>query len=134
ILLARFQTNTHARRTTVSQTAAAQIDQWIDEAVASTPVYDLHTHLYPASFGKFCLWGLDELLTYHYLIAEAIRVSDVSYEQFWAMSQQQQADLIWRELFIERAPISEACRGVLTVLSRLGLDLSSKDINAYRAW
>ena len=49
------------------------------------------------------------------------------------MSQQQQADLIWRELFIERAPISEACRGVLTVLSRLGLDLSSKDINAYRA-
>lgn len=118
----------------MSQTAAAQIDQWIDEAVASTPVYDLHTHLYPASFGKFCLWGLDELLTYHYLIAEAIRVSDVSYEQFWAMSQQQQADLIWRELFIERAPISEACRGVLTVLSRLGLDLSSKDINAYRAW
>jgi DNA-binding NarL/FixJ family response regulator len=50
----------------------AQIGQWVDEAVASTPVYDLHTHLYPAGFGKLMLWGIDELLTYHYLIADTI--------------------------------------------------------------
>jgi hypothetical protein len=109
-----------------------QLHQWVDDAVARQPVYDLHTHLYPADFGRFMLWGIDELLNYHYLIAETIRVSKVSYDAFWAMDQQRQNDLIWRELFVERAPVSEACRGVLTVLSKLGLDLRSKDLKAYR--
>ncbi|HEV8291437.1 MAG TPA: hypothetical protein VGP94_05920, partial [Tepidisphaeraceae bacterium] len=77
------------------------INQWVDQAIASTPIYDLHTHLYPANFGRFMLWGIDELLTYHYLIAETIRVSDISYEAFWAMPQKQQAEHIWQKLFIE---------------------------------
>jgi hypothetical protein len=33
-------------------------------------VVDLHTHLFPPSHGQLMLWGIDELLTYHYLIAE----------------------------------------------------------------
>lgn len=33
-------------------------------------VVDLHTHLFPPSHGALMLWGVDELLTYHYLIAE----------------------------------------------------------------
>jgi hypothetical protein len=111
---------------------AAQIAQWVDHAVETTPVYDLHTHLYPPTFGRFMLWGIDELLTYHYLIAETFRASDIPYDTFWAMTQQQQADIIWRTLFIERAPISEACRGVLTVLGKLGLDLSSRNLSDYR--
>src|SRR6202035_2792713 len=61
-----------------------------------------------------------------------IRASDIPYDTFWGMTQQQQADLIWRTLFIERAPISEACRGVLTVLGKLGLDLSTRDLSSYR--
>ncbi|HEV8378772.1 MAG TPA: hypothetical protein VGP99_07970, partial [Tepidisphaeraceae bacterium] len=109
-----------------------QISQWVDEAVASTAIYDLHTHLYPANFGRFMLWGIDELLTYHYLIAETIRVSDISYEAFWAMPQKQQAEHIWQKLFIERAPVSEACRGVLTVLKRLGLNVHSKNLDEFR--
>src|SRR5688572_23992058 len=88
----------------MSNAASAQVAQWVDEAISSTPVYDLHTHLYPANFGKFMLWGIDELLTYHYLIAETIRVSDISYEAFWAMPQQKQAEHIWQKLFIENAP------------------------------
>jgi hypothetical protein len=110
------------------------ITQWVDQAIDQTSVLDLHTHLYPPSFGAFNLWGVDELLTYHYLIAETIRASDVSYDQYWSMNQQQQADLIWKTLFIERAPVSEACRGVLTTLGKLGLDLSSRDLNSYRAF
>ncbi|MCY2951573.1 MAG: hypothetical protein NTU53_06295 [Planctomycetota bacterium] len=109
-----------------------RIGKWVDEAVFTTPVYDLHTHLYPAEFGKLMLWGIDELLTYHYLIAETIRASDIGYEAFWGMNQQQQADTIWRTLFVERAPISEACRGVLTVLNKLGVDVSSKDLKGIR--
>jgi DNA-binding Lrp family transcriptional regulator len=104
----------------------------VDEAVASTPVYDLHTHLYPPAFGKLMLWGIDELLTYHYLIGESVRASAIPYDRFWRMTQPQQADFIWRTLFVERAPLSEACRGVLTVLRRLGLDVTSKDLAAYR--
>lgn len=116
----------------MSAVSAAQINQWIDNAVQSTPVYDLHTHLFPASFGSYMLWGIDELLTYHYLIAETIRVSDIGYDKFWAMPKTQQADFIWQELFVERAPISEACRGVLTVLNKLGLDVGAKNLKSYR--
>src|SRR5688572_24842888 len=35
------------------------------------------------------LWGIDELITYHYLIAEVFRVvpaTKLPYEQFWKMS------------------------------------------------
>jgi hypothetical protein len=114
--------------------APAQISQWVTDAVTRTPVYDLHTHLYPAHFGSFMLWGIDELLTYHYLIAESIRAASLPYDTFWAMSQKRQADFIWKTLFIERAPVSEACRGVVTVLNKLGLDLSSKNLDDYRHW
>src|SRR5688572_13433539 len=110
----------------MSNAASAQVAQWVDEAISSTGVYDLHTHLYPANFGKFMLWGIDELLTYHYLIGETVRASRVPYEKFWAMAKPQQADFIWRTLFLERAPLSEACRGVLTVLRRLGLDPAAR--------
>ena len=112
----------------------SQIAQWVDDAITRTPIYDLHTHLYPADFGSYMLWGIDELLTYHYLIAETIRAANIPYAKYWAMTQRQQADLNWKTLFVERAPVSEACRGVVTVLHRMGLDLSSKNLDDYRDW
>ena len=42
-------------------------------AVDETPVLDVHTHVYSAAFGPLLLWGVDELVTYHYLIAEVAR-------------------------------------------------------------
>lgn len=111
-----------------------ELSRWVDQAVQSTPVYDLHTHLYPPNFGPFMLWGVDELLNYHYLIAEVLRVSNVSYEQFWAMDKTAQNDLIWRELFVERAPVSEACRGVLTVLHKLGIDVTHRRLDRVREY
>ena len=113
---------------------AEMIGRWVDEAMSATPVFDLHTHLYPPGFGRLMLWGIDELLTYHYLIGESIRASGVGYEAFWAMPQARQADFIWQTLFVERAPVSEACRGVVTVLRRLGLEPSQKDLAAFRAY
>jgi len=118
----------------MAERAEAAISQWVDDAVFSTPVYDLHTHLYPPSFGRLMLWGIDELLSYHYLIAETIRASEIGYDAFWSMPQSKQADLIWQTLFIERAPISEACRGVLTVLNKLGLDVASKNLKNFREY
>jgi len=109
-----------------------QIATWTTDAITTAPVYDLHTHLYPANFGPLMLWGIDELLTYHYLIGESIRASGIAYDRFWEKSKTQQADFIWKTLFIERPPLSEACRGVITVLHRLGLDPSAKNLTSYR--
>jgi hypothetical protein len=111
---------------------------WLMETVAKvvneTPITDIHTHLYTPSFGEILLWGVDELLTYHYLVAETMRWVDMPYEKFWSMSKRDQADLVWRTLFIEHSPVSEACRGVLTVLNELGLDVASRDLSAYRKY
>ena len=34
--------------------AAAELQRNVEEAVQRTPVIDVHTHLYPASFGELC--------------------------------------------------------------------------------
>jgi hypothetical protein len=106
----------------------------VRQAVDEVAVLDIHTHVYAPPFGGLLLWGIDELLTYHYLIAEVFRVAPMPYEQFWAMSKREQADYIWRHLFVERSPVSEACRGVVTVLSELGLDTSKRDLREARAY
>ena len=111
---------------------ADEIRAAVTRSVADTRVTDIHTHLYPPGFGDILLWGIDELLTYHYLVTETMRWVDISYEAFWAMPKRDQADLIWKTLFVEHSPISEACRGVLTVLERLGLDVGARDLAAYR--
>ena len=113
--------------------------------VASAPTIDLHTHLLPPTHGALCLWGIDELLTYvspsarlsrvfhrpdlplltsqHYLVAEYFITAPASVtpDSFFALSKQDQADLIWKALFVDRSPVSEACRGVISTLNALGL-------------
>ncbi|MBN1669683.1 MAG: glucuronate isomerase [Kiritimatiellae bacterium] len=112
-------------------TLAAAVRKTVEE----TPVTDIHTHVYDAALGPLLLWGIDELLTYHYLVAEVFRARpDLAYDAFWAMSKPQQADLIWAELFVKRSPVSESCRGVLTVLKKLGLDANTEELSAIRAY
>ncbi len=126
------------------------LEQLVHNVVLSEPVWDMHTHLYPPTFGTplggtggsadakgLLLWGIDELLTYHYLVAEvcrAVPARQLPYADFWRMTKRQQADHIWKQLFLERSPISEACRGVLTTLERLGLDPADRDLAGYRRW
>src|SRR6185503_17074009 len=106
----------------------------VERIVASTPVYDIHTHLYDPSFKQLLLWGIDDLLVYHYLVAEAFRYLELPYDKFWALSRAHQADLIWDALFVKHSPISEACQGVLTTLQLLGLDVRKRDLPALRRW
>src|SRR3954468_18262586 len=128
----------------------SSIQKQVEQALAAEPVLDTHTHLYPPTFGTpdpnkagrtdpagLLLWGLDELLTYHYLVAEVFRVvpaTRFSYADFWKMPKSTQADHIWKHLFVERTPLSEACRGVLTSLEMLGLDPNEKSLDAYRGF
>ncbi len=112
--------------------SAHELRKAVDKAVNSVRLVDIHTHLYSTDFGNMLLWGIDELLTYHYLIAETMRWTDMPYEKFWQMSKREQADLVWDTLFIKNSPFSEACRGVLTVLEKLGLDVSGRNLEGYR--
>lgn len=134
----------------MSRLTAAELPSVVQQVLSSTPVVDMHTHLYPPTFGTpvpnrgnavdpsgLMLWGVDELVTYHYLIAEVFRAvpaTKLPYEQFWAMSKSEQADHIWKHLFVERTPISEACRGVITTLGKLGLDPGVKSLDSLRVW
>ena len=119
-----------AKAESVNSSLAAQVEK----IVAATPVSDIHTHLYDPAFGELLLWGIDDLLVYHYLVAEAFRYFAMPYEKFWSFTKQQQADLIWQALFIQNSPISEACRGVLTTLNALGIDARKRDLAAIRQW
>src|SRR4051812_31103971 len=48
------------------------------------------------------------------------------------MPQRGRADLIWRTLFVENAPVSEATRGVVAVLDAFGLPTSGGDLKLAR--
>ncbi|MBK9137624.1 MAG: glucuronate isomerase [Verrucomicrobia bacterium] len=106
----------------------------VERVVQATPVTDIHTHLYDPALSGLLLYGIDDLLTYHYLVAEAFRVHRIPNDRFWIMSKTEQAELVWNTLFLERSPISEACQGVLTTLHRLGLDVKKRDLPALRDW
>jgi hypothetical protein len=105
----------------------------VDRELAAIPFIDLHTHLFMPSLGAVGLWGIDELITYHYLEAELFRSSDATPAEYYALSKTQKADLIWRTLFVENAPVSEATRGVIAVLSAFGLPTSG-DLKEARAF
>jgi hypothetical protein len=111
-----------------------QLRREVTEVVKTCPVIDVHTHLLPPEFGEMSLFGIDELLTYHYLIAETLRSNAVTPAQFWCMNTIEQADLVWKTLFVENTPLSEATRGVVTVLSALGLDAGAVDLSEARAF
>ena len=112
----------------------AELASTVRRLALQTPLVDIHTHLYDPAFGSLLLWGLDEQLVYHYLVAEAFRVHDLPFEAFWRLPKSDQADLVWRMLFTDRSPLSEAARGVLTSLHRLGLDPRRQDLPALRRW
>ena len=113
---------------------ADQLFSTVEDVLSSTSFIDMHTHLFSPALGKLGLWGIDELITYHYLEAEFFRYSDMSPEQYWALTRLQQADHIWRTLFLENTPISEATRGVIAVLQAFGLSTEDSDLREARAF
>jgi hypothetical protein len=111
-----------------------QISSTVEDVLASTPFIDIHTHLFAPEFGKLGLWGIDELLTYHYLEAEFFRSSETTPEQYWALSKQERAEAVWRALFVENSPISEATRGIIAVLQAFHLPTDASGLTEARAF
>ena len=106
----------------------------VTEELQAAQFLDMHTHLFKPALGTLGLWGIDELLTYHYLEAELFRSSEITPEKYWSMSKKEQADAIWRTLFVDNLPVSEATRGVVAVLHAFGLPTESKDLKDARAY
>jgi len=106
----------------------------VEEIVSSCEFIDIHTHLFSPAFGKLGLWGIDELITYHYLEAELFRSCALSPSAYWELTKKEKGDRIWRHLFVENSPISEATRGVVAVLSAFGLPTDSVDLSEARAF
>ena len=119
---------------TTRLTDATDVRAQTTAIVAETAVFDMHTHLFPPAFGELMRWGIDDLLTYHYLVAELMRFADIRPEQYQRMPREAQADLVWETLFVRNTPLSEATRGVVTVLSALGLDPAAANLREARAY
>jgi hypothetical protein len=109
------------------------IARTVRRAVETARTADMHTHLFAPAFGPLLLSGIDEMLTYHYLVAEALRWLPQSPLDFRRLDKRAQADLVWTTLFVQRSPVSEACRGVVTSLAALGLDPGARDLERLRA-
>ncbi|MGB9466589.1 MAG: hypothetical protein WBR10_15890 [Candidatus Acidiferrum sp.] len=114
--------------------SADQIQSVVNDVLSSTAFIDIHTHLFSPAFGKLGLWGIDELLTYHYLEAEFFRSSDMSPQQYWTLPKRERADAIWKALFVENSPISEATRGIIAVLNAFDLPTGPSGLNDARAF
>ncbi len=112
--------------------SAGEISQAVKDELQALPIIDIHTHLFQPSLGSLGLWGIDELITYHYLEAELFRSNNITPAAYWLLNKVQQADLIWKTLFVENPPVSEATRGVVAVLAAFGLPTAAKNLTEAR--
>ena len=103
-----------------------ELSDTLAKAINNSKIFDIHTHLFPSSFKSYALFGLVNLLNYHYLIAELLTNVNISADKFYSLDEKNKAKLIWEELFQNRTPISEACKGVLTVLKTLEINYNNK--------
>ena len=121
----------------MSSPTGFSVSDGVASAFENQSIVDIHTHLYPTQMGPLCLMGPDELLTYHYLKAEACRQlpPEITVAQFNALPKPRQADVVWRTLFAgDGSPLSEAQQGVVTVMSGLGLNPRADSLAEFRAF
>ena len=99
-----------------------QIKFYIEKFVNSTPIFDIHTHLFPSKFKKYYNVGLVKLLNYHYLKAELFSLGNIKIKNFNNLDDNKKAKIIWNNLFLNRYPLSTATQGVLRILKLYGVD------------
>lgn len=111
-----------------------------------TPAADVRTFLKPPAVGadRVPASGVDHLLTSPAILVEFFRrrppaagdgTADIetTHEAYVkSLTQPELADIVWRQLFVDNPPISEACRTVLTTLGLWGIDVGSGDLRVLR--
>jgi len=114
---------------------ANAVHELVQRELAQLPIADVHTHLFDPGMDGLLLAGIDELLTYHYHVAELFRARpDLRPEDFWGQSIEERANLVWRELFVERSPLSEVGKSVVGMLRDFGLDPTAGDLGEARSF
>mmetsp|Transcript_24501 Transcript_24501/g.53298 ORF Transcript_24501/g.53298 Transcript_24501/m.53298 type:complete len:958 (+) Transcript_24501:107-2980(+) len=114
-----------------------QLEGAIHQEVDAAEAADVHTHLFSVGHGeKLMKYGIDEMLTYHYLVSQFLSGSTMDADEFYQLETREQANLVWKALFVDSSPLSEPCRGVLTTLQALGLqeEVAARDLDAIRRW
>jgi len=109
-----------------------QIGSAVQAAINTVPIFDMHTHLFPSGHTEFHFSGPDALLTYHYLISEALSTTGINPQTFFLKSKKEQAGFVWDTLFRLRTPMSEAALGVLTILNKLNIRFNNSDYESIR--
>jgi|SRR5215831_9112519 len=112
----------------------SELRREVQLVVSAAPVFDVHTHLFPPEFDSLFLQGIDDLLNYHYLVAEFFRSSNITHAAFWKLTKTERADLVWQLMFLENTPLSESACGVIAILQAFGLDPRSADLTEARAF
>jgi len=77
--------------------------------------------------------GLDDLLTTPELVGQTLRTQRFDPAQFAAADKPTQAHTVWKTLFLDQIPLSDATRAVLTTLQSFGLDINEKDLDQLRS-
>lgn len=112
--------------------SSSNVDQVVATALRDCKIVDIHTHLFPEQHSEFFLSGFDDLLTYHYLTVEALRVSEFDPSKFFSMKKSSQAEFVWNTLFRERIPLSEAAHGIVTTLNFFGIEATNRSYSEVR--
>ena len=81
-----------------------EIQPAVERELGAAKFIDVHTHLFMPSLGRLGLWGIDELITYHYLEAELFRSSNLKPEQYWHLSIREKADISGRRCSWKTSP------------------------------
>jgi hypothetical protein len=118
--------------TDMQQSSPEQLAALVSDVVDAAHVTDMHTHLFPPEWPALSLCGADHVLTFHYLVAEAFRGSDLPYATWRRMTLREQADWVWQRLFTQASPLSEAASGVAQIAAAFGVDLQQDGADGLR--
>lgn len=116
------------------------------EAAHTVPAVDVRTRLDPRRAGCAGDFGLDSLLTTPAVLEEFFRrramarrdarvdaEAGAAHEAYIrSLTPGELADIIWRQLFLDHPPLSEATRAVLTTMGLFGLDVGIGDLRLLR--
>jgi hypothetical protein len=104
-----------------------QLAATVLNAVQQVPIYDIQHHLYDPLLA-ICCFTASTIAGLSLPGFGVVSLLEISYDAFWSMSKDRagRSDL-GRPV---RAPFAgfEACRGVLTLLNKLGLDVNKRDL------
>ena len=112
----------------------AELETVLREVVSAAKIVDASTRLRPPVLSSGRSAGIDDLLDDPALAIEVVRRRGIASQSLWNLSRERRCELIWKELFVEGAPMSTAALGVLQSLEGLGLSPGRGDLGGLRKW